>query len=201
MSLPSRDMQNRRRRDVLRMKSCPRCRGDLILEAGGRDAYWSCLQCGHVLYPRLAAFQPRPLAATALRPEALRGSEGVEALVMGEDGGFCQGLAAHLRTLGVEATAAPSWEAAWQMLAANRPPLVFIDAQEGYISALASAKRIKRLQPGSRVAIVVDWDSDDEDLLLKTADWVIHKPVDGAELRSALESAVRPMQRLPVSAA
>ena len=201
MSLPSRDMQNRRRRDVLRMKSCPRCRGDLILEAGGRDACWSCLQCGFIVYPRMAAFQPGPVAATALRPEALMGSEGVEALVMGEDGGFCQALAAHLRTLGVRATAAPSWEAAWQMLAANRPPLVFIDAQEGYISALASAKRIKRLQPGSRVVIAVDWDSDDEDLLLKTADRVVHKPVSTGELRSVLEAMLLPIPRLAASVA
>ncbi|HEY8491460.1 MAG TPA: hypothetical protein VIO14_10765 [Dehalococcoidia bacterium] len=39
---------------MLRLKGCPRCRGDLFLDRDPLDAAWRCLQCGHqVPDPRL----------------------------------------------------------------------------------------------------------------------------------------------------
>jgi len=53
---------------VLLLKSCPRCRGDLI---GGADGEFSCIQCGSELRPRERAMilsrlraAPAPARAT-----------------------------------------------------------------------------------------------------------------------------------------
>lgn len=31
----------------MRLKSCPRCRGDLYLTSDWRGKYWCCIQCGY----------------------------------------------------------------------------------------------------------------------------------------------------------
>ncbi len=59
---------------VLR-KSCSRCQGDLSLVDDIGDTYYSCVQCGHVVYqlgaaPRPVALTPFEAAADALRRRA-----------------------------------------------------------------------------------------------------------------------------------
>ena len=44
----------------LRLRSCEKCKGDLILG----DDEWRCLQCGRYYYPDL----PAAVAAAALKP-------------------------------------------------------------------------------------------------------------------------------------
>lgn len=40
---------------MLRLKSCPRCRGDMMEEKMLGEAELVCLQCGHRSYPQPAA--------------------------------------------------------------------------------------------------------------------------------------------------
>jgi transcription elongation factor Elf1 len=46
-----------RRRKVMWLKSCPRCRGDLVLDSDFYGGYVSCIQCGASLNTRA----PSPL--------------------------------------------------------------------------------------------------------------------------------------------
>lgn len=39
---------------MLWLKSCPRCRGDMVLESDFYGQYLSCIQCGNVLGERQA---------------------------------------------------------------------------------------------------------------------------------------------------
>ena len=49
---------------VLR-KSCPRCQGDLSRVEDIGDTYYSCVQCGHVVYD-VTAFRPALLRTPIL---------------------------------------------------------------------------------------------------------------------------------------
>ena len=59
-------------------KSCPRCRGDLSYVDDVGDSYYSCVQCGHIVYrlgPALvvqAAVEERALPAAVTREEIHR---------------------------------------------------------------------------------------------------------------------------------
>lgn len=47
---------------MMRIKSCPRCRGDLAFVEDLGESYFSCVQCGHIAYA-----QPAPVLAPAPR--------------------------------------------------------------------------------------------------------------------------------------
>lgn len=58
---------------MLWLKACPRCQGDLLLQADTYGSYIACIQCGHTLQPeqekRLALSlrelpRKRPVTAT-----------------------------------------------------------------------------------------------------------------------------------------
>ncbi|MFQ5880687.1 MAG: hypothetical protein ACE5IZ_11025 [Dehalococcoidia bacterium] len=178
---------------MIKVRSCRRCRGDLFLEADASGSHWTCLQCGYLTYQEVP--RPRPLAGLMARDVSRVGSQeaaaGPAALVMGDDADSCLSLAAHLMVLGLRPVVAQSWEAAWRHLETDRYRLVFIDAEGTHISALASAKRIKRLWPSTRVVVLVDWGSDDEEVLLQSADFVAHKPLTWAELRQIVGARFR----------
>ncbi len=59
-------------------KSCPRCQGDLAFVDDIGDSYYSCLQCGHVVYRLTRALvqpagtQERPLPTALSREEVHR---------------------------------------------------------------------------------------------------------------------------------
>ena len=58
-------------------KSCPRCRGDLAFVDDIGDSYYSCVQCGHIVYrlgPALAqtAVEERTLPTALTREEIHR---------------------------------------------------------------------------------------------------------------------------------
>ena len=53
---------SQREEDMVVFKSCPRCRGDLVLEAFPGDTEYACLQCGY----RMPATKPR-LTVSAYR--------------------------------------------------------------------------------------------------------------------------------------
>ena len=46
------NQSDRQEAPVLRMKSCPRCRGDVAEVRDREDQYLSCVQCGFVHYKR-----------------------------------------------------------------------------------------------------------------------------------------------------
>jgi ribosomal protein L37AE/L43A len=48
---------------MLMSKACPRCRGDLARVDDVGDRYYSCVQCGHVIYGEV----PQPAVAAATR--------------------------------------------------------------------------------------------------------------------------------------
>ena len=52
---------------MMMRKSCPRCRGDLFLDAADGPALWTCLQCGRSFAPRARQPQsgPTPVAVGA----------------------------------------------------------------------------------------------------------------------------------------
>ena len=52
---------------MLITKACPRCRGDLAHVSDVGDSYYSCVQCGHIVY-RLYTAPARAEAASAERP-------------------------------------------------------------------------------------------------------------------------------------
>ncbi len=49
---------------VIQLKSCPRCRGDMMLEEYLGDSELVCLQCGHRSYPELQAHQEASVRLT-----------------------------------------------------------------------------------------------------------------------------------------
>ena len=59
-------------------KSCPRCRGDLAYVDDVGDSYYSCVQCGHIVYrlgPAImaqATAQERPLPSAVPREQIHR---------------------------------------------------------------------------------------------------------------------------------
>lgn len=169
---------------MIRVKGCRRCGGDIFWEENPRDSHWACLQCGHIAYPPPARQEARLVAEVSGRLAAETLAAGPEVLVVGEEEEVSLDLAVGLKALGFRPLVAPSWDAAWALLKEHHYLLVFLDAQGTHISALASAKRVKRLWPSTRVAVVVELGSDDEDLLLDTADLVVHKPLSRAGLRT-----------------
>ena len=61
---------------MLITKACPRCRGDLAHVSDVGDSYYSCVQCGHIVYrlgPALLAARPAP--AERARPIAVSRDE------------------------------------------------------------------------------------------------------------------------------
>ena len=55
---------------MLITKACPRCCGDLAHVSDVGDSYYSCVQCGHIVYrlgPALVAERPAP----AERPRSI----------------------------------------------------------------------------------------------------------------------------------
>ena len=67
---------------MLWRKSCPRCRGDLVMESDFYGQYVSCIQCGNILgerqgrsvapgrAPRLAKATPEVMHSTVLERSA-----------------------------------------------------------------------------------------------------------------------------------
>jgi transcription initiation factor TFIIIB Brf1 subunit/transcription initiation factor TFIIB len=49
-------------------KSCPRCHGDVARVDDIGDTYYSCVQCGHVIYQLAAARVPVRLAPAGSEP-------------------------------------------------------------------------------------------------------------------------------------
>ena len=45
---------------MMRLKGCPRCRGDMYLEASTYDVFWVCLQCGNAVAARFIG-KPSPV--------------------------------------------------------------------------------------------------------------------------------------------
>lgn len=52
---------------MMLVKACPRCRGDLSLVRDVGDSYFSCLQCGHVLYQPPADSEPEEVEVRVSR--------------------------------------------------------------------------------------------------------------------------------------
>ena len=67
-------------RAYLRLKACPRCRGDLLLDRAMEDAEEVCIQCGYhtfarILYNKQPQYQPEetiPLVAEQGNKQAMR---------------------------------------------------------------------------------------------------------------------------------
>ena len=50
---------------MILIKSCPRCRGDMMQEELLGEIEIVCLQCGHRTYPEVQSVQPEAPAAVA----------------------------------------------------------------------------------------------------------------------------------------
>ena len=49
---------------MILLKSCPRCRGDLLLEEDHYGRYYSCLQCGLEVFPERLTLLPADVIET-----------------------------------------------------------------------------------------------------------------------------------------
>ena len=63
---------------MMRLKGCPRCRGDMYFEPSLEGVFWVCLQCGNAVEARLAEGLspvpvPIPVAERALSGAGRRG--------------------------------------------------------------------------------------------------------------------------------
>jgi two-component system capsular synthesis sensor histidine kinase RcsC len=155
--------------------------GDIAVEsAPGRGTRFTvCLRAAHV--PRPA---PTPLPLAPAAPARV--------LVVEDEPGLRQLLAAILRHDGHEVSVAPNGQAGLELLARERFALVLSDVAMPEVSGWDLARAIHEREPQTPVVFVSGWgDTFDPDrLAAHGVCGVVPKPFRAAEVRAAVASAL-----------